>query len=677
MTQPTTPFQIPRKVQEAIVRYQNECFRMIHQQWNIREQMRKIDLRYARENDYTDDNITARSLNHIGDPTKMQNVTVPVIYPAVESAVTYQSSVFLTGTPIFGVVSSPENQDAAMQMEAVIEDQQIKGGWVRELMLFFRDGFKYNLSAIEVSWDRVITAELETDLTKSRTEAIPKETIWTGNKLRRLDPYNVFFDSRVPPTEIHKKGEFAGWTEIMSRIELKALIARLPDKMTENIKEAFQSGLGSSGNTSGTYYFPRINPEAILSRDPRFTTNWMAWAGLAPNYGANGNSIEYKDVYEVSTIYGRILPSDFGLRVPSPNTPQIWKFIIVNNAVMIYAERQTNAHGYLPILFGQPLEDGLSYQTKSLASNVAPIQDITTSMWNSVIAARKRAISDRGLYDPSRVSEAHINNPNPSAKIPVRPSAYGKPLSEAYYAIPFRDDQSGIIMQETQNLLQMANYISGQNQARQGQFVKGNKTRDEYQSVMANANGRDQLCAMLYEDQVFSPMKEIIKTNILQYQGGVSLYSRSREESITIDPLKLRKSVLEFKVSDGLTPAAKLINADAFQTSLQVLGSSPQIGSQYNLGPLFSYLIKTQGGDLRPFEKTAEQIAYEQAVAAWQQTTVEIAKAGGTQFPPQPTPEQFGYQPQGLGQSLPANSRETQATRVNNITNNITNTGEA
>jgi hypothetical protein len=265
--------------------------------------------------------------------------------------------------------------------------------------------------------------------------------------------------------------------------------------------------------------------------------------------------IAYKDMYEVTTIYARILPSDFKLRVPAPNTPQVWKFIVVNNSVLIYAERQTNAHGYLPILIGQPNEDGLDYQTKSLATNVKPIQEITTAMWNSVIAARRRAISDRGIFDPSRIDAAHINSDNPAAKIPVRPSAYGKNVAEAYFPIPFRDDQSGILMQETQSLLQMANVISGQNPARQGQFVKGNKTLHEFQTVMNNANGRDQLCSMLMEAQFFTPMKEILKINILQYQGGVSLYNRDMQVEVAIDPIKLRKAVLEFKISDGLTPA--------------------------------------------------------------------------------------------------------------------------
>lgn len=673
MTTPNTPMILPKKSQEGIVEFSKSCFNSFSSNWNIRERMRDIDLLYMRERDLTKDHQRAKTYNKLGDPSKIQNVTVPVVLPAVESAVTYQSSVFLTGTPIFGVVSNPSNMDAAMQMETVIDDQAIRGGWVSELMKHFRNGFKYNLAALEISWEQKVTAALDTDIAFSTTQAKPKEVIWSGNTLKNLDPYNLIFDTRVLPTEIHSQGEFAGYTRIMSRVALKQFIKELPDKLVDNIVPAFESGLGFSGaSNSQSHYIPNLNPDALLDRTNLVGTNWMNWAGLA----GGTPKIQYKDIYEVTTLYGRIIPSDFNLRVPSANTPQVWKFILVNNSVIIYAERQTNAHGFIPILFSQPLDDGLGYQTKSLAQNVAPIQEVTSALWNSVIAARRRAISDRGIYDPSRISEAHINSDNPSAKIPVRPSAYGTNVQEAYYPIPFRDDQSGLMMQETQNLVQMANMISGQNQVRQGQFVKGNKTLHEFQSVMSNANGRDQVTAMLLESQLFTPLKEIIKLNILQYQGGVELYNRGTEQQVTVDPVALRKAVLDFKVSDGLTPSDKLVNSDTLQVAMQVIGSSPAIAAGYNLAPMFSYFIKTQGGKITEFEKSPAQLAYEQAMQQWQMMGQQAIQAGQQFQQPQPKPQDYGYNPAAQGASPVTTQPAEVATRVNNITNNIQNTGE-
>ena len=613
--------------------------------------MRQVDLAYIRETDWTQAHRRAQLANRYGDSSKFQNVTVPVVMPQVEAAVTYQSSVFLTGVPLFGWVAPPEAQDSALQYQAVIEENSLRGAWIQQLMMFFRDSFKYNLSLVEVSWDRVVTAAIETDMGfTSGKEGKPKEVIWQGNSVKRWDPYNSFWDSRYRPTDIYKDGEFVGKTDLMSRIHLKKFINELPDKMVANIKAAFESGMGSASMGTGgieSYYIPQINPDALIQKDPKRSTDWMSWAGMLER---PQNEIIYKNLYEVTTIYARIIPQDFRLRVPSANTPQVWKFIIVNHTVLIYAERQTNAHGFLPVLFGQPNEDGLGYQTKSLASNAKPFQEISSALVNSAMAARRRAISDRGIYDPSRISEVHINNDSPTAKIPLRPAGYGKPINEAYFPIPFRDDQSAVAFQELPQMLQMANTVNGQNQAKQGQFVKGNKTLHEYESVMANANGRDQMTAMLLEGQVFTPMKEILKINTMQYQAGVSIYSPSAQKVVKIDPVQLRRSFATFKVTDGLTPTDKVISADEFAVAMQTIATSPQIGAAYNLGPMFSYLMKTRNVELTSFEKSPQQQAYEQAVQAWSQTVQVLAKQMGDaidpkKFPPQPTPDQFGYVP--------------------------------
>jgi len=200
-----------------------------------------------------------------------------------------------------------------------------------------------------------------------------------------------------------------------------------------------------------------------------------------------GSSINYSGIYEVSIEYVRVIPSDFALRVPAPNTPQVWKLIIINHSVVIYAERQTNAHNKIPILFGCPGEDGLGYQAKSLAIDAMPFQQISSTLMNSVLASRRRAITDRVLYDPSRVSEAHMNNPNPSAKIPVRPSAYGKPVGESVYQFPSRDDQAAISLQEIPAVVGMGNILNGQKQARQGKLVKGTKPDGQCDQSMSNA----------------------------------------------------------------------------------------------------------------------------------------------------------------------------------------------
>lgn len=636
------------KAQESILHFYRSCASITASVWNMRDQMLAVDKLYMREMDRTMEDAKAKMANAAGDPTKFQNIVVPVVMPSVEAAVTYQTSVFLTGVPLFGVSSTAEHADAALQMESIIDDQSIRGGWARELQLLFRDGFKYNFAAAEVEWTRKKIFSPETDFNFSPDQAKPVETYWEGNTLKRLDPYNVIFDARYKPTEMSARGEFVGYTELISHVELRQLMYELSYRM--NTKQAYESASGSLGTTFPyNYYIPQLNPSALLDQQAFAAINWLSWAGLEERK----TNINFKNTYFKTTFYARIVPADFGISSTAAHVPQIWKFIIINNQVLIYAERQTNAHNLIPILFAQPLEDGLGYQTKSLARNSEPFQSVASALVNSSIQARRRSIADRGLYDPSRVDSKHINNESASAKIPVKPAAYGKPLSEAYYAIPYRDEQSAQAMQDMQAMIRLNEQVTGQNQAQQGQFVKGNKTLFEYQDIMSNASGRSQAISILLETQFFTPLKEILKLNVLQYQQSTAVFNREVEEVIPIDPVALRQATLAFKVSDGLVPASKQMNTEAFQSAVQTIAAVPQLAGAYNLGPMFSYLFKSQRADVAQFEKSPEEVQYEQALAQWQQAVQLLAEALASRpelspeeiqksLPPQPTPEQFG-----------------------------------
>jgi hypothetical protein len=322
----------------------------------------------------------------------------------------------------------------------------------------------------------------------------------------------------------------------------------------------------SSGNMPFTYYQPIINPFPTLSpANSMMNFDWHAWAT-----DSKQSSIDYRDAYTVTICYGRVIPDDFGFNVPGRNTPQVWKFTIVNGNVVLQAERQSNVHSKIPMFFGQPLSDGLDYQTKSFAQNVAPMQEVSSALWSGFMASKRRLVTDRVLFDPSRIRASDINSPNPSAKIPVRPSAYGKPLQESVYQFPYRDEQSNSFIAAARETVNFANMINNQNPAQQGQFVKGNKTKTEYEDTMGHGNGGNQMMAINIEGQVFTPIKEVIKLNIMQFQKDGEIFNSAAKQSISVNQQTLRQTAVQFKVSDGIIPEDKQMDTDEFQTFLQM-----------------------------------------------------------------------------------------------------------
>lgn len=593
-----TPAPISAEAQASFVRYAAECTRNLGTNFNYRSRMQEIDRIYQREQDYSQAHKRAQAANRTGDSSKMQNVTLPVVMPQVESLLTELSNIFLSSYPLFPVFSKPQMEDAAIQMEAVIGEQGVQFAWAAELLQCMRDGLKYNVLAAEVEWQNKKVYAVGNNADISVKTGVKTETIYQGNSVKRLNPYNLIFDARVQPFEIHTKGEFVGYTEMVSRIELKQNISEMDPTRTMNARSAFESGGGqvSVNSASNAYFVPQVNPFALIdlaASGGMGQFNWYSWAGLNADKG-----IKYSDMYEKTTIYARIMPAEhkiFGAQGANGHTPQIWKMIIINRQVCIFAERQSNAHNMLPIIVAQAHEDGLGWQSKSFADNAAPFQYLATSLYASGIESQRRKVYDRIFYDPSRINKADIDNTSVVARIPVKALAYGKPISDAIYASPYRDDNVAEIFAIADSVLQMADVANGQNRVQRGQFQKGNKTRHEFQDTMDNSNARPRMTALVLENRFYTPLKMMLKLNTMQFQPPSDIYNRNTKQTVQIDPVKLRESALEFRMADGLMPTDALMNMQLFQTILQMAGQYPPLLQQWDIMGMIFYWLKLEG----------------------------------------------------------------------------------
>ncbi len=641
-----TPLPIPATSQEKVLKYWQTALDMAGTSFNIRERLLERDRAYYREEDQTTEHQRAKLANIGGDASRVQNMTVPVVMPQVESALAYLSDTFLTGYPIFGVVAPPEFADALGAMSTLIGENSIRAGWPAELMKIMRDGLKYDLGIAEVVWEKKHTFNITTPELKDTTRGSVDPSYWEGNTINWRSPYNVILDTRVAPDRNHLEGEFAGYVEIISRIETKKRMADLDPLVTMNFKAAWESatpGNSPTNGVNGAYYTPYINPNALLPTADRREFSWTNWAGIDQGQGKEG--IKYRDSYEWGVIYARVIPDELGINVTDAKKIQIWKFTIINRQVVIAAERMTNAHNYLPLIVCKPSNDGMGYQSKSFAENATPIQQLASSLTNSALASQRRKVYDRMLYDPTKVRKQDIENTSPVARIPVRNSQFGKGIQEAVYQMPYRDDGVAEILQMAQQVVSQGDVLTGQNRVQQGQFQKGNKTQTEFETVMTNSNSRQKMSAIALEYSFFTPIKEIIKSNILQYQPPVTIMNSQTKEAVTVDPAKLRQAMISFTLSDGLVPTDKLIDPSTLQMLFQGAQAMPALQSEYDLMGMFTYMMAIRGANwVKDFKRTPQQ--QQQQL----QTMQQAATATGQSAPAAPGAQA----PQATQAQLPA-----------------------
>lgn len=598
-----------------------------HFPWQeMRSRFMLLDLAYYMEKAPANTNTDAPQLI----TALYQDLELPVLQPNIDAAHAYLAEMFTSGTPMFAVASdevSEERQEAASQIEAVIWENSHTTQWKRNTILFLLDAVKYNLGVMNVEWATRRTFKPTTDLSKALFSGNTEEIFRSGNELKHWDMYNTFWDISTKPGDICTRGDYIGKVERLTFTQCWQFIADL--KMNSGQVMNVQSEeFWKSSPREVRYHVPQVmNPQTV--------NEGTDWSSFFFQNAMNSWISRNMPTFEVVTWYQRIIPKYLDItNVPDSGNVQIWKFIEINGR-LVYAQRMTNAHDMLPAVLAQSKEDGLGIQTKGSGDLLMPFQNLSSTLWRARIASLARSLSDRAIFDPSKISEKHINSAHPLAKIPVRPSGYGKKISDSYYSIPFNDLSGQIIGSEIERVQGFASDAAHINRSRRGQFTKGNRTLTEYQDVMDNSDSSQQLMATLLEDQAFMPIKRQVLTNILQYQDIKELIDPVTQQPVEINPVTLRQATLEFKIADGLNPKSKLLGTQATLESIGLLAQIDGANQEYDILRMSVDAVSQNGSKVKKYKRAQQfvPISNNQQTAQQGQAATGQPPAPGAQVP--------------------------------------------
>lgn len=558
-------------------------------------------------------------------------IETPIAVSQVDSIVAYLTDLYLSGYPIFGTVAPATFESEGEALEAMIDSHSIKGRWGREFILSFYDAAKYNIAGLGVEWAPIPTMQVQSSITSvdnGTNLSLDSEYI---NRVKAYDLYNGFWDFSKSPALVAEYGEYIGYHEVVNATELKTESILLAQRgEAYNLKEAFNS----SYYTGADWAWFQERPIVTNTIDPpKFTrTDWMSYAHNITPGPALESRINYSRGYLKTVAYIRIIPSIFKINVPSPNTPQIYKVILINGQWIIHIKRIHSPFNMLPILLGQLTEDGFAYQTKSIVEQAMPWQDATTELLNIRLTSARRAISDRAIYNPDVLNPADVNTKEPAPKIPMKTNLRGQlaDARQAYAQIPFNDSGTAGAVSDMNSLLNLSEYLMGINSSRQGVFKKGNRTLGEYQDVQQGSDARSRVMALRFDSQVMIPLKYIIKANIFQFADSQSFVKQDSGNLVEVDMTKLREAILDFKISDGLTPKSKILPPEVITEFLQFLMSDPNLSLKYDKIKAMAHVMSLRGvPNLKQYELTPEQQQQAQQAQVQQAQQMAIAQQAG------------------------------------------------
>jgi hypothetical protein len=275
---------------------------------------------------------------------------------------------------------------------------------------------------------------------------------------------------------------------------------------------------------------------------------------------------------------------------------------------------------------------------KSFCEYLLDLQDLGTGLMTATLSSLRRAVADRALYDPSRIKKEDVNSPNPAAKIPVTGNMFQKGLGDAYYQIPFTDNVSGNMQGMMQTVFALADMTTGINPSSQGSFIPGNKTVQEFNTIMSNSDSRLQLGALILSATFFQAIKEMVKTLYLVNAINEDIYDQQANTTVKVDMAVLREQAPDYMMADGLLPATKLANTAVMTQAMVTLQNNPMLSMEYDTGAILLSILKQQGfNNINQYKRTPEQAAqYMQMMGALNGTQQPAGQSG------QPTDQPTG-----------------------------------
>jgi hypothetical protein len=548
--------------------------------------------------------------------TPSSEFEIPTVFSQVDTARARLSSIFLSAQPIFKTVTPPDFAKIGDQYDAVIEADAAKFGWMHHLSLAHLDGLKYDVAVVEVDWTTLQTTKVTRD-PETEQLARNRQVTYSGNSIKRIHPSNAFWDISVPLHEVSSRGDYAGYTEpytLTRLLELLDELAYAPAEIRKMLYPTIQEQADPdyiniiAGHVS-IYQAPRVI-EDTPSVSPAESGMYFDLTDdeISEMKSARQRAVNAK--YEVTKLYIRTIPAVLGFPASADEDiiPRLYKVYLLNGCKLLSIEEANYDHNYMPMVLTSTMQDGVGHTSKSFSHNMESLQALANKLIQADVRSSQRVIGDRAIYNPHMIDPRHANNPSSTGKIPLKTSSPTADVRAAYHAIPYNDPALGARFQQAVSLLGFGNEISGANPVLQGQFVKGNKTNQQFQESMSASDSRLISLAMGLYCTFYFPIQEIIKYNIAQYQTSENTYSQSLERTVQINSEELKQVLPQFKLANGLVSAARMINVEALTAAIQSLPQIPELSMQYNIPKMFVDLM-SNGSELRmsKYELTPEE----------------------------------------------------------------------
>lgn len=536
--------------------------------------------------------------NEKGEGVSPLQTKTDLLFAHLNESLTYIASVLAPDLDIYEAITHKDKMQAAQSFTAKMnKDAQVFDHY-SEILLGILDALRYNFAPMLTVWEErhgtVITnSKAGSAGVATQDPEIENTIVWTGNCVKALDPYNFSFDFSVNPSRLFADGEFCAYSERMTSFRLRQLFAQ---NKAFGFTELQRSNLLEESNAYADFVYE--NERGILSPHILGNTDsgesWPAIFARAENMQIPGMS-HMSTTHCITTLYIHIPGKNFGLETKAPDDQfRIWKFRILNQSAIIYAEEVPNSHGYLPVSIGHSLLDR-TLDAMTFAERLNHLQQQESFDINAHVMETRRSVNG-GLvfYDKDKVTAlaGEITDLTGGGRVPVELSGDNDDIRRHVFVADIqpsiRDlaNQLGIYDQRAQRTLPsaQANQVAGLDRATQFQAA----------AVVQSAARSNLIIARRFDQTCLVPSRHMQHRNLLALGEQQEIIGQNGELTQT-NPSDWREANLEFASASGLRGLDRLAFTLNMRELLALVTQNAQAAQQFDIVALMNYVSQLFG----------------------------------------------------------------------------------
>lgn len=555
-----------RFIQGRLIRYGLESARVAgqrHSAWNmIDDKLRAYIPVSQKERDVKKN-----------DPRKPISIVFPYTYAILETLVSYLVAAFLQD-PIFryeGV--SPEDVAGATLLEKVINLHCVRTKVALNLHTFFRDSCAYGFGAVTPVWAEHM----------GRDPKSPDKltTIFEGNALSNIDPYNYLPDPSVPLHDV-QRGEYAGWIDRTSYVDL------LSDEQADT--DMFNVRYLQHVNTKVTTLYNSGDSNRTGRGDQTFLRRSDSFIS---------------DPIDQLHLYVKLIPSKW--KLGSSDVPEKWMFTMAGDSVIIRAKPMELYHNMFPIATCVPDFDGYSPISYSRLEILSGMQTVIDWLFNSHIANVRKAINDVLIVDPYLININDLSEPDAGGLVRLRRPAWGKGVKDAVMQLNIVDITRQNIS-DVAAIIQYMQVIGGTDNPLMGSLRQGGPERltgAEFQGTARGAVNRLERIGKCIGMQGMQDIGYMFASHTQQFMQSdtwvrtVGEWPQAITDAFNIQGERALVRPQDLSVDydvitrDGSIPGGNF--SDAMPQLLKIIAENPALLPHFNVVNMVKYIALSTG----------------------------------------------------------------------------------